>query len=336
MNNPPNPTLIFETLNAHQKTGALKAAIELKLFTHLGDDSLSAAAIAEHCGADPRGMRILCDYLTIMGFLTKSEEAYSATPTSAVFLNENSPAYMGDTAGFIASGEIMDTFRDVAGAVRKGGTLLPDGGTTKVDHELWVEFARSMTAMMRPPAQFIAELLAQRTATPPSRVLDIAAGHGVFGITVAQQFSEAEIVAHDFEAVLAVAHENAEAAGVAQRYTLLPGDARSTPWEGRFDVVLLTNFLHHFDEATCTAILEKVQACLNPGGCVVTLEFIPNEDRVTPAESAVFALTMLTSTASGDAYTFREFERMFKAAGISQNELIDVPHSPQQLILSYV
>lgn len=335
--NPPDPTLIFETLNAHQKTGALKAAIELQLFTELGDETLSPEILAQRCSADSRGIRILCDYLTIMGFLSKTNGDYSATATSATFLNANSPAYMGDMARFIASNEIMDTFRDVAGAVRKGGTLLPDGGTTKVDHELWVEFARSMAPMMRPPAHFIAELLNERIeSTNGLRVLDIAAGHGLFGITLAQQFSDAEIVAQDFEAVLAVARENAAAAGVGERYRTLPGDARAIQWEGEFDIVLLTNFLHHFDEATCTALLQKARGSLRPDGCVVTLEFIPNEDRVTPENCATFALTMLTSTAAGDAYTFSEYKRMLETAGFRQNELIEIPNSPQRLILSKV
>ncbi len=335
MTDQPNPALIFETLNAHQRTGALKAGIELKIFTILGGDAKTAPDIAAACKADPRGVRILCDFLTIMGLLKKQEDTYTNSPKAAAFLNEQAPGYMGKIAGFVASDEMLDTFRDVAGAVRKGGTLLPEGGTTKLDNELWVEFAKSMAPMMKPPADFIAAFLEQRLPAPgPQRVLDIAAGHGLFGITVAQKFSQAEIVAQDFEAVLGVASANAETAGVASRHSLLPGDAFQVAFEGTFDAVLITNFLHHFDEATCIALLEKVNACLNPGGLVITLEFIPDENRVTPESPASFALTMLTSTAHGDAYTFDEYRQMFEKAGFSHNELVQIPNSPQRIVAS--
>jgi hypothetical protein len=68
--------------------------------------------------------------------------------------------------------------------------------------------------------------------------------------------------------------------------------------------VLLTNFLHHFDMATCEALLRKVRAALADGGRALTLEFVPNEDRISPPEAAGFSMMMLAGTRSGDAYTF--------------------------------
>ena len=102
-------------------------------------------------------------------------------------------------------------------------------------------------------------------------------------------------------AVLDVASENAEKAGVADRFTRLPGDAFDVDFGAGYDVVLLTNFLHHFDVATCTDLLQKVHRSLNEGGRVVTFEFISNEDMVSPPEQASCSLTMLVATASGDA-----------------------------------
>src|SRR5579862_3697635 len=89
----PSPMLILETLSAYQRTQALKGAVELELFTHIGDGATSPAEIAKRCHASERGVRILCDYLTVIGFLTKTAGAYGLTPDSALFLNKNSPAY---------------------------------------------------------------------------------------------------------------------------------------------------------------------------------------------------------------------------------------------------
>src|SRR5205823_4700692 len=76
----------------------------------------------------------------------------------------------------------------------------------------------------------------------PLRVLDVAAGHGIFGITVAGRYPRARVTALDWPNVRAVASENARLRGVAARHTLLPGSAFEADWGGPYDVVLLTNF----------------------------------------------------------------------------------------------
>jgi ubiquinone/menaquinone biosynthesis C-methylase UbiE len=165
-------------------------------------------------------------------------------------------------------------------------------------------------------------------------VLDIAAGHGLFGIAVAARAPEVEVVAQDWPNVLQVAEENARSAGISQRYRLLPGDAFQVDFGDGHDVVLLTNLLHHFEPPTCVTLLKKVHRCLNPGGRLLTLEFIPNEDGVTPPIAASFSLMMLGLTPAGDAYTMSQHDAMLRAAGFTRNELRQVPQSPQQLILS--
>src|SRR5262249_47371419 len=156
----------------------------------------------------------------------------------------------------------------------------------------------------------------------PIRVLDVAAGHGMFGISVAQRNPQAKIVALDWEKVLEVAHENAVRAGVQDRYELLAGDATQINYGTGYDLVLLTNILHHFDAATCVALMQKVRSSLKGNGLVMTLEFVPNEDRVSPPVAATFSFTMLGTTPAGDAYTFAEYDRMFRQAGLNRSELI--------------
>jgi len=170
--------------------------------------------------------------------------------------------------------------------------------------------------------------------TGPMRVLDIAAGHGLFGIEIAKQNPQAQVTGLDWAPVLRVALDNAREAGVHDRYDMLPGSAFDVPFDGRYDAVLLTNFLHHFDVATCVGLLEKVRASLKPGGCVATLEFVPKEDRVSPPMPAAFSMTMLTSTASGDAYTFRELADMHAQAGFSAVKAHPIPMSPHTIVMA--
>jgi ubiquinone/menaquinone biosynthesis C-methylase UbiE len=167
----------------------------------------------------------------------------------------------------------------------------------------------------------------------PVRVLDIAAGHGLFGIEIARQNPQAHIVSLDWAPVLEVAQSNAETAGVADRFTRLPGSAFEADFARPYDIVLLTNFLHHFDRATCVALLQKVHAALKPGGRVAALEFVPNEDRVSPPMPAMFSLVMLTTTPSGDAYTFRELESMYREARFDRIAAHPVPTGPHTVVM---
>lgn len=329
----PSPALFFDTITAYQRSDAMRAAIELNLFTAIGEGNRTAAEIAGHCDASERGTRILCDYLAMIGFLTKEGRSYGLTQDSAVFLDRRSPAFMGGAIEFILSDHIKEGFKHLTDAVRKGGTAVPGNGSLAPEHPVWVKFARAMAPMMQPVAQAIAQLI-DPEATRKLKVLDIAASHGLFGLAFATRNPQAKIVAVDWANVLELSIENAKAAGVADRHSTIAGSAFEVDYGTGYDVVLLTNFLHHFDRPANEKLLRKVHAALAEGGRAVTLEFVPNEDRVSPPGVAGFSLTMLAGTPSGDAYTFAELDGMFKNAGFVKNELHEMPPAIQQLIVS--
>lgn len=329
----PTPALLFDTINAHQRTEAIKTAIELDVFSAIARGSVTSKEIAAACGASERGTRILCDYLVIIGFLTKENGNYGLTPDSATFLDKSSPAYMGSVIDFMLSPMLTGNFVHLTEAVKKGGAA---GETQPLEpeHPVWVKFARAMVPMMAMPSQQLARLVDSK-ANEPLKILDIAAGHGLFGLAFAKQNPQAEITAVDWPNVLGVAKENAENSGVSDRYHTAPGSAFEVDFGAGYDVVLLTNFLHHFDVATCETLLKKVHAALKDGGRAVALEFVPNEDRVTPPQAAAFSMMMLGATPAGDAYTFTELETMFRDAGFTRSELFDLPPSIERVVISY-
>ena len=329
----PTPEHIFNTFNAFQQSAALKAGIDLDVFTAIAEGANTTILLAAKTGAAERGVRILCDYLTIHGFLTKEAERYALTQESAVFLNRHSPACLASMADFLGNPWSKKNFEALAEAVRKGGTAGAVGDNSKPNEELWINFARSMAPLAIPAAEFIAGLTGAAKGKP-CKVLDIAAGHGMYGVTVAKRNPYAQIVALDWPGVLEVAQENAKKFGVADRYTTRPGSAFEAEFGSGYDFVLLTNIFHHFDAANCEKLMRRVNAALKTGGKAVTVEFVPNEDRVTPPTSAAFSLLMLAGTDSGDAYTFSQYEKMFANAGFVKTTQCPVPDSPQQLLLS--
>jgi len=326
-----NPDLIFNALNGFQRSMAIKAGIELAIFTHIADGATSAAEIAKRCQASERGVRILCDFLVVHGFLTKNDGAYGLEPEAAAFLNQRSPAYMGSMATFLLHPMNLDNFKDVAASVRKGGTTSTTHHHQEPDSLVWVEFARSMAPMAGMEGRIVAPIVA---GSGPVKVLDIAAGHGLYGINVALANPQAEIFAVDWKKVLEVAVENAGKMGVGSRYHTIPGSAFQVDFGTGFDLVLLTNFLHHFDAPTNIGLLKKIRAAMKPGGRLATLEFVPNDDRVSPPTAAAFSLIMLSNTEGGDAHTFRELDAMFRAAGFGESRMQDLQPTPQRLIVT--
>jgi len=329
----PNPEHIFNVLNSYQHAAALKSAIELDVFTTIDEGNQRAQQIAERVNASERGVRILCDFLTILGFLVKEDSRYSLTADAELFLSRRSPAYMGTIVGFLGNERHLANISRLTEAVRRGGTVGETGHNREPDDALWVSFARSMAPLTVPNAIFIASLV-NAAEGKPCRVLDIAAGHGMYGITIAQQNPKAEITALDWPAVLEVAKENAQKAGVGERYTTRPGSAFEAELGIDYDVALLTNIFHHFDRETCVQLMQRVHEALKANGKAVTLEFVPNEDRVSPPTAAGFSLLMLVGTDAGDAYTFSEYQKMFRRAGFPRTTLHPVPEGAEQVLIS--
>jgi len=190
-----------------------------------------------------------------------------------------------------------------------------------------------MAPLMFMPAQEIAGMLGAESGEP-WKVLDVAGGHGLFGITIAQKNRNARVTTLDWPHVLEVATENAARMGVSDRHAIIPGNALAVDWGSGYDLVLLTNFLHHFDSAACEEILRKAEAALKPGGRAAILEFVPNDDRVSPAFAACFPLVMLANTPAGDAYTLSEISAMASAAGLSNPVARPLSNGIQTLVVA--
>jgi 2-polyprenyl-3-methyl-5-hydroxy-6-metoxy-1,4-benzoquinol methylase len=324
----PDPGRIFETLCAFQQTEALKGALDLDVFTHIAEGASSVAEIASRAQTSERGMRILCDFLTIHGFLAKTDGRYSNSPTAEVFLNKRSPTYIGSMATFLADPSLMECFHDLAGSVRKGGTV--SKGTLAPEDPVWVVFARAMAPFMAGTAEIVAKIVASPAAA--QKVLDISAGHGMYGLMVAKANPSSQIYAADWANVLEVARENAARFGFTERFHTIPGSAFDSDFGSGYDLVLVPNFLHHFDPPTNVKFLRKLRGAMKPGATLAIVEFVPNDDRISPPMAAAFSLQMLGGTAAGDAYTFREFSAMLGEAGFSSIQQQSLVPTPQTLV----
>lgn len=189
---------------------------------------------------------------------------------------------------------------------------------------MWLTFAESMGSMMGPAATGLADLV-PLPQDRPSKILDVSASHGVWGLAFARKNPRTHLVALDWAPVLEIANRNAQAAGLADRFRTIAGNALEVDLGQDYDAILVPNFLHHFDKADCVRFLNRCHTALRPGGHVIIVEFVPNADRVTPSAAAAFSLVILATTPAGDAYTFEEFETMLAQAGFEKAKLPPFP-----------
>jgi 16S rRNA G1207 methylase RsmC len=181
----------------------------------------------------------------------------------------------------------------------------------------------------------VAHLVVQHVGgASPHRVLDIAASHGQYGIAFGRHFPDCHVTGLDWEAVVAVARQNAATAGLAARYATICGSAFEVDWGSGYDLVLLPNFLHHFDTAGCTAILRRAHAALAPGGRVAIVEWVLNDDRVSPPVPALYTMTMLFTTPAGNTYTAVELAAMLADAGFASPVVVPLEPTPLTLLVS--
>jgi tRNA A58 N-methylase Trm61 len=325
---PVNPGRIHQALTSYQLAQSVKGALELELFTHIATGATTAEEIAKQCRGTVKGVRVLCDYLTVHGLLTKSGQTYALTPDTAPLLDKQSPRYMGQVAQFFVHPVMVAKYNDVAALVRNGGAT---DHTLSPNEAMWVEFARFMAPMFDLPASIVAQKM---VPFAPKRVLDVAAGHGLFGIHMAMANPGAHVTFQDWANVLEVARENVTQRGLDNRASFLPGSFFDVELGTGFDLILLPNFLHHFDYPTNVALLKKAHGAMNGSGHVAIVEFVPNDDRITPPDGALFAMRMLGTTPSGDAYTLAEIDSMLREAGFGPSKAHSLAPAHQQLILA--
>ena len=310
----------------------LEAAIRHKVFDVLDGGPLTLAELQSRTGVSKRGLSGLVNALVGLNFLAKdSDGRFSLAPESAAFLVSTKPSFQG---GLIrhCSQHLMPkwlSFNEiVASGAPKKAVNQEDTGV-----EFFREFVNDIFPMSYPAAQALAGALKLSAATSEVRVLDLAAGSGVWGIALAQASPQVRVTAVDWGGVLPVTRKNAERFGLADRFTFVEGDLQEAEFGTGHNIATLGHILHSEGEARSRKLLAKVQKALAPGGTIAIAEFLVNADRTGPVNGLFFALNMLVNTDDGDTYSFEEISGWLREAGFTDARTLDSP-GPSPLILA--
>jgi len=295
-------------VNAYQQSRAVLTAYELDLFTALGDGPRASAEVAADRGADARATDRLLNVLVAMGLVEKAGGRFANGPFAARHLVRGRPDYM---SGLMHSVHLWTRWSTLTDAVRHGSAVI--GRDSRTDE--WRE--AFMAAMHWRGVPQAAALARQLDLDGVSRVLDVAGGTGVFSMAFARARDGLEAVVFDLPAIVPITRRYVEEAGLSGRVTAIPGDATADDLPGGFDLVLLSAILHSFPPDTNRRLIARAAAALNPGGRLVVMEFLIDDDRTGPLQPALFALNMLVGTDGGDTYTEGEIRGWMEAAGLT-------------------
>jgi SAM-dependent methyltransferase len=304
----------------------LGAAIEHRIFDLLADGAKTAAEVSRENDASLRGVRAIMNALVGFELLNKdAQERYTLTPESETFLVRGKPSYLG---GFLRhSDQLIPKWLRLPEVVKTGkpATAMNQEGDGS---EFFLEFVGDLFPVGYPSAQALA------AAFPQARkVLDIAAGSGVWSIPLAQNSKEVRVTALDWSGVLPATRRMTERMGVAAQYEFVAGDLNTADFGSGYDLATLGQILHSEGEENSRALLGKVFRALAPGGTIAIAEFIANDDRTGPPLAMLFAVNMLVNTEEGDTFTVPEITQWLTEAGFVDVRTMEVP-APSPLILA--
>lgn len=311
----------------------IEAAVKIDLFTPLAAGPKTAEELATATKASPRGVRILANALVGLELLAKdSAGKYSLSPVGDAFLVPGKPSYMG---GFFrhASEQFIPKWLKLTEIVRTGKPAI------SVNQEgqgaaFFEQFVEDIFPLSRPAALGLADHLELAKTAGPVSVLDLGAGSGVWGISLAEKCPPARVTAVDWPDVLKVTKRVAERHGVADRFTFSPGDFTTASFGSNHNVVTIGHILHSEGVERSRALLKKAFAATAPGGTIAIAEWLVTPDRTGPLPGLIFAANMLVNTEQGDTFTFDEIAGWLKEAGYTNPRMAESLPCPSPLVLA--
>jgi Dimerisation domain len=119
----PTPDAILQTAFSFWNSKVLITAVTFDLFTKLGQRRLTGAQIGQELALRPRGIADFLDSLVAMKFLERAGDSagakYSYTPTTALYLDRQSPRYIGGILEMLNAG-LFKYWHDLPEALRTG------------------------------------------------------------------------------------------------------------------------------------------------------------------------------------------------------------------------
>jgi precorrin-6B methylase 2 len=310
---------------AFQESRVLLTAHEVGVFTAIGTGTHSSAGIASMLGTDPRATDRLMNALSAMGILIKENGRFHNSGAAAQCLVREAPGYLG---GLMHTVHLWDTWSTLTESVRTGRSVRLREVNDRGDE--WL--SAFITAMHDRAVRQAPAVVALIDIPDAARVLDVGGGSGAYAMAFARAKPGVSAVVFDLPNVVPMTRSFIEREGLASRVSTVTGDYLKDDLGRGYDVVFLSAIIHSNSPAENAELMRKCVHALRDGGCVVVQDFIMDDERVSPAHGAMFALNMLVGTDAGDTYTEGEVSGWMTAAGLSGVSRRGTPFGTSQIV----
>ncbi len=304
-----DPGRLLQTSSGYWQTCTIHAAVKLDLFSAIGDDALSNAAVAEKLGTDVRGTTMLLNALCALGLLDKSDGNYRNTDFASTFLLKASPRYIGHLV--MHHHFLLPSWARLDQGVRTGRPTRDR--VSRADGERREAFLMGMhnSAMALAP-----RVVEEIDLGGRGRLLDLGGGPGTYAIHFCRRYPELEATVCDLPTTRPFAEGNIARFGLSDRIDFADLDYLSQEVPGSYDAAWLSHILHSEDPEQCRSMIGKTVKALLPGGLIAIHEFVLDDSGDGPLFPALFSLNMFLGTDGGQAYTEAEITRMLSDNGV--------------------
>jgi ubiquinone/menaquinone biosynthesis C-methylase UbiE len=326
------PERLMELGFAYAPPLIISAGVSNKVFDSLEDGAKTSEQVAKETGASARALRILMDALVGLNLLKKDRrEKYSLTDESAAFLLSKKP---GTHAGFfgIIAPQLISRWLRLSDVVREGRPAVAVNQETE-GTEFFSQLVENIIPMSYPPAQKLGDHLKLAKAKNEIRVLDLAAGSGIWGIALVQKSPRVRVTAVDWAGMIPTTKRITQKFGVGERFNYIEGDILQANFGSGYDIATLGHILHSEGEDRSRQLLKKTFRALKSGGTIAIAEWLVNDDRTKPLPSLMFAVQMLVNTEKGDTFSFNEIKNWLEEPGFRKVRKLAAP-GPSPLILA--
>ncbi len=293
-----------------EEANILMAALEFRVFTHLGKKRLTHTTLAKKAELKPEGAEALLNALASLGAIKKTGNAFFNAPDSYKYFCEHSPHYKKGTVFLLR--ENRDEWSDLINIIKNGRKLSEFGDDDPKFRETFTHAMHERSSnFSKPLANFI-------TRKPVGKLIDLGGGPGTYSAEILNIDKSAQAVLIDREASLKVAKTIIKKTSILKRFTFVAGDLFKVSLGIEADTVLYSNILHIYSESENSRLFEKIHKSLKPDGRFILVDMFLKDNRTEPFDAALFSLTMLLFTATGRTYSFKETEKLLKKNGFGK------------------
>jgi hypothetical protein len=340
MNEQLDPSHIMQTATAFWASKVLLTAVELDLFTTLGDGKQTASQLGEKLGLHPRGTYDFFDALVALKFLDREgdgpEGKYKSTPQTAAFLNKKSPTYIGGLPEML-NARLFGFWNDLGTALKTGKPQneIKRGGKP-IFEELYSnqaslgQFLDAMTGAQA--ANFVA--LAQKfDFSKYKTVTDAGGALALLSRIVGTRHPHLTFTSFDLPPVAPLARKHIEAAGMEGRIAAVAGDFFKDDLP-KADVITMGNVLHDWNLEKKKLLIRKAYDALPQGGALIAIENIIDDARRENVFGLLMSLNMLIELGDAFDYTGADFRGWCGEAGFKRFDIISLA-GPTSAAIAY-